>query len=148
MRPNPALTTLRPFVGTWKAVIVWSAETHKLVGGPRELPVEVRFEWIEGGMFLHYQFGHSHWIIGRDDSSSEFQVLYGDDRKVSRVYRMTLVRGTWRIWRDAPGFYQRFEGRFTKDGRTIHAHWERSTDGESWVHDFDITFIRRSVRTE
>ncbi|MGA7922992.1 MAG: hypothetical protein WCA77_03350, partial [Thermoplasmata archaeon] len=69
-------------------------------------------------------------------------VLYSDDREVSRVYRMTLARGVWRIWRVAPGFSQRFEARFTNKGRTIRARWKRSTDGKAWVHDFDLTFTK------
>lgn len=101
---------------------------------------------MERGRFLHYQFGPSHWIIGRDDSESEYRVLYSDDREVSRVYEMTFGRGIWRIWRDAPGFHQRFEGKISNRGRTIRAHWDRSADGKSWVHDFDLTFTKTSER--
>jgi hypothetical protein len=148
MKPIPALKPLKSLAGTWKTLILWSEQTHKLVGGPSELPGEALFEWLEGGMFLHYQFGTSHWIIGRDESSSEYSVLYSDDREVSRVYRMTLGRGIWRIWRDAPGFFQRFEGRFTNRGRTIQGHWERSTDGKKWTHDFDLTYTKASIRSK
>lgn len=32
---------------------------------------------------------------------------------------MTLEDGHWEIWREAPGFKQRFTGDFQDDGRTI-----------------------------
>jgi hypothetical protein len=140
MKPVPALKPLAHLAGKWDTVLRWSEETHKLVGGPGEVAGEARFAWLEGGRFLHYRFGPSDWIIGRDESSPEYSILYSDDRGVSRVYRMTLGRGVWRIWRNAPGFYQRFEGRFADKDNTIHAHWERSTRGRSWIHDFDLTF--------
>jgi len=98
-------------------------------------------------MFLHYEIGPSQWIIGRDESSASFCVLYSDDRRVSRIYQMTMTRGVWRMRRDAPGFYQRFEGRFANKNRTIRDFWERSTDGRHWVHDFDLTFTKLSSRS-
>jgi hypothetical protein len=142
MTPIPAMKILAPLVGSWKTVIRWSEETHKLVGGRAELDGVASFEWMDGGKFLHYHIGPSQWIIGRDDLSSEFAVLYSDDREVARIYRMTFGRGIWKIWRNAPGFHQRFEGRFTQSGRTIHARWERSTNGKSWTHDFDMTYTK------
>jgi hypothetical protein len=146
MEPVESLKPLRPLVGIWDTVLRWSEGTHRLVGGPVEVPGVARFEWLEGGSFLHYEFGPSHWVIGKDDSTSEFTVLYGDDRGVSRVYRMTFARGAWKIWRSAPGFHQRFVGRLASDGRSIQAHWERSTDGKDWVYDFDLRFTKRPSR--
>jgi hypothetical protein len=145
MKPIPALTPLSKLGGNWETVLRWSDDTHRLVGGPREVAGEAVFEWLEGGQFLLYRFGPSTWIIGRDDSSSEFTVLYSDDREVSRVYQMSLAQGVWRMWRSAPGFYQRFEGRFTDKAKTIKARWERSTHGKLWIHDFDLTY-RKSTR--
>ncbi|MGC2035103.1 MAG: hypothetical protein WA761_06640 [Thermoplasmata archaeon] len=140
MGPIPALKPLVVLEGRWRTVLRWSNETHKLVGGPLEVSGEAKFTWLEDGGFLRYGFGPSQWIIGRDDASDEYCVLYSDDREYSRVYRMTFKRGVWRIWRAAPGFHQRFEGRLRDKGRTIQAFWERSSDGKRWVHDFDLTF--------
>jgi hypothetical protein len=138
----PALKPLEPLVGRWETVIRWSEETHKLVGGPVELNGEASFTPMEGGRFLHYQFGPSHWIIGRDEPSAEYTVLYSDDRQYSRVYRMTLSRQVWKIWRDAPKFHQRFEARLSRDSRRIKAHWDRSVEGKKWTHDFDIKYSK------
>jgi hypothetical protein len=138
----PALKPLEPPVGRWETVIRWSEETHKLVGGPVELNGEARFIPMKDGRFLHYQFGPSHWIIGRDDTSPEYTVLYSDDREYSRVYRMILSRRVWKIWRDAPKFHQRFEARLGRGRRSIKAYWDRSVDGKKWVHDFDIKYLK------
>jgi len=82
------------------------------------------------------------WAIGRDDSGAGYTVLYSDDRGVSRTYEMRVSEATWQMWRTAPGFSQRFEGRVSPDRRTIASHWETSVDGTTWEHDFDITYSR------
>jgi hypothetical protein len=41
-----------------------------------------------------------------------------------------------------PRFFQRFQGTFSDDGRTIAAYWERSEDGQSWQRDFDIRYTK------
>jgi len=55
---------------------------------------------------------------------------------------MSLSDGLWKVWRDNPGFSQRYEGRVSPDRKTIVAHWEKSFDGVAWEHDFDITYTR------
>jgi hypothetical protein len=55
---------------------------------------------------------------------------------------MSLSDRTWKIWRDFPGFSQRFIGTFNEDGTLITARWEKSTDGSTWEHDFDLTYTR------
>ena len=81
--------------------------------------------------------------IGTDDPSGGFSYLYADGRSVRRVYRMTLADGVWTIRGQAgPRFYQRFQGTFSGDGRTIAAYWERSADGQSWQRDFYIRYTK------
>ena len=82
------------------------------------------------------------WVMGGDDSSGESTALYHDTRGVSRVYRTSLVDGVWRLWRDAPGFAQRYTGTLGADGRTIRGAWELSRDNATWQHDFDLTYTR------
>ena len=66
-------------------------------------------------------------------------------RRVSRVYHMRFRDGDWQLWREAPGFCQRFKGVISNDGKAIDAKWEMSRDdGKTWQHDFDLTY-RRSV---
>jgi hypothetical protein len=77
-----------------------------------------------------------------DDETGSFKLYYFDTRGVTRIYEMTLSDGVWKVWRDAPGFSQRFTGTFEDDGNAIHASWELSTDGSHWDHDLGLTYTR------
>ena len=148
---NPALKELTPLAGRWDVELRWSPQTHALVGGPAAVQLPARFEWIEEGSFLvQYQGSdagppQARWLIGRDETSPRYTVLYADARGVSRVYQMSLEGRAWKMSRDAPGFSQRFEGRLSPDGATIDGRWEKSTDGETWEHDFDLRYTRRTT---
>jgi hypothetical protein len=148
---TPSSSSLKPLQvlsGLWQAEIRWSPETHKLVGGPATVRTSSRFEWTEDGAFLVQRQGgaegppQARWLMGRDETSGEYGVLYSDARGVSRVYRMTFEDRVWRIWRNATGFHQRFEGRVSIDGQTIDARWEKSADGKTWEHDFDLKYVK------
>ena len=141
------LAELAPLVGRWKMVITWSEKTHKLIGGPASVEVPAAFEWAGANGFLLQITGGdgmpvARWMIGRDDTSGAFVVLYADGRGVSRIYQMSFAQGTWKIWRDASGFHQRFAGRLSADQRTIEARWEKSEDGVIWETDFDLTYAK------
>jgi hypothetical protein len=66
---------------------------------------------------------------------------YYDSRGVARIYQMSLNDGVWKLWREASGFWQRYTGVFTGDGRTIKGAWEGSAEGSQWKH-FDLNYIR------
>jgi hypothetical protein len=55
---------------------------------------------------------------------------------------MSLDGGVWKIWREAPGFWQRYTGVITGDATTITGAWERSLDGREWHHDFSLSYLR------
>lgn len=150
---TPELARLEPLVGEWEMQVV--------VDGQAMVIGRTRFEWLEGGGFLiQHSEGEvsedmpADWvsnspmplttIIGLDDSSGTFSVLYADARRVCRVYEMTLDDGVWTQRREAPGFNQRFTGSFSDDGTTITARWETSTDGETWEPDFDMVYTKVS----
>jgi hypothetical protein len=68
--------------------------------------------------------------------------------QVARVYKMRLEDGIWKLWRDEPDFSpldfsQRYTGTFTDDGKTVAGAWEICHDGQSWEHDFDLTFTKK-----
>jgi len=88
------------------------------------------------------RFPVSTQIIGGDDARDECTALYHDSRGVHRVYRTTVADGVWKVWREAPGFNQRFTGRIGDAGRTINGQWEFSEDGKSWKIDFDINYTK------
>lgn len=145
------LERLDRFVGEWKLEVPLDGQMNW--SGP------VTFDWLEDGSFLvqRMEVGdlsdaptgwienapHSTvWIIGLDDTSEQFTMLYADSRDVFRVYQMSLHDSVWEIWRDAPGFSQRFTGTFQDDGDTIDGRWEISDDGVEWEIDFDVTYTR------
>lgn len=106
------------------------------------------FAWIEDGRLLRYHAAapdpapDSTWIIGADDASATCTALYTDSRDVWRVYLMTFDGTEWTVWREAPGFWQRFRGRLDEGGATLRGAWEMSADGSRWEHDFDMVFTR------
>jgi hypothetical protein len=144
--PNPALKNLEVFVGDWTMEL---SNASFLPSSSETVKGQVSFEWLEDGAFLVMYMGNKPpgtpdaiWLISRDESTSNYIVLYFDTRKVSRVYEMSFLDRTWKIWRNSPGFSQRFEGKFSEDRNIITAYWEKSSDGSIWEHDFDVTYAR------
>ena len=147
-QPNPALKPLEVLVGEWEMELSNASflpDPSDTVKGP------VSFEWVQDGAFLVMRMGDkapgppaAQWLISRDESAPDHTVLYYDSRGVSRVYEMSFSQGVWKMWRNAPGFCQRYEGTVSKDGKTITARWEKSVDGTTWEHDFDVTYTKVS----
>jgi hypothetical protein len=138
---NPALAELKFLAGDWDMELSGASflpDPATVVKG------SVTFDWIEAGAALVMRMGDAAtWIIGRDDAEPEYRVLYADDRGVSRVYRMTLSDHSWQLWRDAPGFSQRFRAQLSSDPPAIEGRWEKSLDGgASWEHDFNVRYRR------
>ena len=150
--PNPALKQLDALVGEW--------EMQASVGGQPMVRGRTAFAWVEGGAFLvqHADAESAlpntppEWganspfpitsLFGLDDVTGRITMLYADGRGICRVYQMNLSDGVWKIWREAPKFFQRFTSTFSDDGTTITGHWERSRDGAHWEHDFDLTYTK------
>jgi len=146
LAPNPSLKQIELLVGDWEMEL---SNASFLPSSSDTVKGQASFEWLEGGAFLIMYMGNkpsetpdARWLISRDDSTSNYTVLYYDARKVSRVYEMSFSDDTWKIWRNSPGFSQRFEGEISDDGNLITAYWEKSSDGTTWEHDFDVTYTR------
>ncbi|MBN6058326.1 hypothetical protein JYK22_40780, partial [Nonomuraea sp. RK-328] len=160
MTPTPAqqpkrTPTLHPLLAPLTALLGrWTIQVHV----PGLTPAWTEFAWTEDGLFLRQYSDMGEmpettpelWrenvpfptttLIGLDDATGEFTMLYADARGVHRVYRMTFADGVWRVWRDAPGFHQRFTGTLQND--TMEAQWEMSQDGTTWHLDFALTYTR------
>ncbi|HEV2779389.1 MAG TPA: hypothetical protein VGX25_08300 [Actinophytocola sp.] len=147
---HPALEPLNALIGEWNV--------EASVDGQPVARSHMVSTWLDGEAFL-VQRTHSEpplpttpqvWIdnnplpattiTGLDDAAGTFTQLYADARNVSRVYRLTLTDGALRIWRDAPGFNQRFTGTVTDTA--ITGAWEMSTDGTTWAKDFDLVYTK------
>ncbi len=143
---NPALERLNVLVGEWELEITsmsFNPDPSAAAHG------RVSFHWTEDRSFLkehseipNTEFPQSVAIIGPDDTAETYGMLYFDSRSVSRIYQMSLTGDTWKLWRDFPGFSQRFTGTISKDGSVITARWEKSTDGSTWEHDFDQKYTK------
>jgi hypothetical protein len=140
-QPDAALARLLTFVGEWKGE---ASVDGRPIGQARTV-----FEWLEGGTFLRQQsdapqaeFPSSTLIIGCDDVNDTYSVLHSDSRGVRRIYQMSFDGRTWKQWRDAPGFSQRFSATLSEDGKTFTGAWEKSEDSSTWEHDFDLTYTK------
>lgn len=141
-RLNPALTDLSALVGEWSVEIALPAGPSSPVRG------RVEVDWWEGGAFLVIcaKVGWSGpagsvAVIGRDAAAATNTMLYDDARGDPRIYEMSFGAGVWMQRRSAPVLSQRFTGTFD-GGDTIAARWERSSDGATWEHDLNLTYMR------
>jgi hypothetical protein len=143
---NPALQKLEGLVGEWEMELSNASFLPRPSDTVKGL---VFFEWVQDGAFLVMRMGDKPpsppsalWLIGRDESIPNYTVLYYDARSVSRIYEMSFSDGLWKMWRESPGFSQRFTGTFLDDGKRITARWEKSSDGLRWEHDFNVMYTK------
>ena len=159
MTSDPTLELLNRLVGTWT-----TQATHPTVPGVVVHGTAI-IEWLEGERFLihrartdHPDFPDAISIIGltgrdRIDSAtgtppmaagtSQLRMHYFDSRGVFRVYEVSMDDASWRLWRDAPGFSQRFTGTLADRGDTIVGRWQLCRDDLHWDDDLEITYWRR-----
>lgn len=137
------LAPLRRLAGSWTINATHPAFPATVVTGRAE------FEWLEGNRFLlqrsridHPEFPDSLIVFGELDDG--LGLHYFDSRGVHRVYGASLSEGVWRMWRNAPGFSQRFTGTFSEDGDTIEGLWKLSRDDTTWDDDLRVSFRRNA----
>ena len=130
--PNPALEPFRVLIGNWNTTGTHGAVPDIVLHG------HASFEWLEGGAFLMMRseiddprFPSTITIFGSDDSEGEYYMLAFDERGVSRKHEVSRRDNIWKWWRNAPGFFQRYEATITDDGNTIIGKGELSKDGVS-----------------
>ena len=73
------------------------------------------YEWLEGGRFLiqrsrndHERFPDAICLIGSPETGVGLAMESFDSRGVRRTYGVSLSDGVLRMWREHPGFDQRF----------------------------------------
>jgi hypothetical protein len=160
MTTESTLERLNRLVGTWTLHLTHPAFPGAVVHGTAEI------SWLEGGRFLiqrartdHPDFPDSISVVGvmgrdrvdpenpgsEEGSDSRLCMHYYDSRGVFRVYEASIDHAVWHLWRNAPGFSQRFSGELAEDGETIEGRWELCQDDVSWTSDLEITYRRRPV---
>jgi hypothetical protein len=145
-----SLDRLEVLIGQWQMAASFAAG----YSGPESPASTARggrttFEWLDGRFFLIQRFVTGHpeapsglAIIGLGQQPETFSQHYYDSRGVARVYQMSLANGVWELWREAPGFWQRYRGVISADGATIEGAWEISADGREWKHDFGLAYSK------
>ena len=158
--PDSTLDPLDRLVGTWTTEATHPAVPGVVVRGTATI------EWLDGRRFLtqrarndHPDFPDALSVIGemahdRVDGADgavpveadrpQLRMHYFDSRGVFRVYDASIDDASWRLWRNAPGFSQRFTGRVADGGDTIVGQWQLCRDDVHWVDDLQITYRRRA----
>jgi hypothetical protein len=142
---NPALKPLSVLVGEWDTVGSHPYFPATILHG------RTSFKWLEDGAFLmmHSRIYETETgipagvaIVGSDDATGEYFMLYFDERGVSRKYEFSLHDNVWKWWRNTPEFSQRFTATIVDNGKTMIGKGEMSKAGSTWEKDLDLTYTR------
>jgi hypothetical protein len=113
------------------------------------VPGTVTYEWLEGGRFVvqrshndHELFPDAICVIGAPEDGDGLVMEYFDSRGVRRTYGTSLEDGVLRIWRDAPGFDQRFEVKVRHDG--FEGVYQLAEAPGEWRDDLKVVYRRRA----
>ena len=139
---DPALEPFDALIGTWD-----TEAKHRLVD--EVVRGSITFEWLEGGQFLiqrshndHELFPDAICIIGAREDGDGLVMEYFDSRGVRRTYGVSLEDGVLRMWRDAPGFDQRFAATLGRD--SFEGVFELAETPGEWQQDMTVVYRRRA----
>ena len=140
---SPELQRLKPLIGRWSMEMVVAGAP------PSDERGKVSFEWGPQQGFVEQRWEvpvaeapDGLAVIAADPDGGALVQHYFDSRGVVRRYELAIDDELWTLERLAPGFNQRFEGRFVDGGETIDGAWEMSEDGEEWHRDFGLVYRR------
>ena len=141
---DPALEPFEALIGTWDSVA-----RHPALDA--DVPGTVTYEWLEGGHFIversrneHELFPDAICVIGPPEDGEGLLMEYFDSRGVRRTYNTSFEDGVHRIWRDAPGFDQRFTARVAPDA--FDGIVELAETPGDWKDDLKVTYRRQAER--
>ncbi len=144
MKKNNALKELGFLIGTWKSRVY---NASFLASPSDEIIGHTSFEWYEKETFIIMRSEttkegppRSVSLINLDDTNGHGAMIYYDERGVSRIYNMSFLENTWKLWREATGFNQRFEAKVSNNGSMIKGSWHAMENGNTWRHDFSIEY--------
>jgi hypothetical protein len=137
---DPALEPFDALIGTWT-----TEATHPMLDAV--VPGEITFEWLAGGKFLvqrsrneHELFPDSIGVIGAPEHGDGLVLEYFDSRGVRRTYGISLEDGVLRMWRDQPGFEQRFAAEIAPDA--FEGMHQLAEAPGAWKDDLKVTYRR------
>jgi hypothetical protein len=137
---DPGLEPFELLIGTWA-----TEATHPLFDGV--VSGSITYEWLEGGRFVvqrthneHEPFPDAISVIGAPESGDGLVMEYFDSRGVRRTYGISFEDGVLRIWRDAPGFDQRYSATPAPDG--FEGRWQVAETPGDWKDDLSVTYVR------
>jgi hypothetical protein len=137
---NPAMEPFEALVGTWTTEAKHAAMDETVNGS-------TTYEWLEGGHYLiqrsnaeHPLFPTGIFIFGAPEDGEGLKAEYFDSRGVRRTYDVTFEDGVLRIWRDEPGFAQRFSA--TVSGEEFVGTFELAREPGEWRHDMTVIYRR------
>jgi hypothetical protein len=139
--PDPILEPFGALIGSWV-----TEATHPQVDAV--VPGTITFEWLEGGHFIvqrshneHELFPDAISVIGAPEAGGGLVMEYFDSRGVRRTYGVSLEDGVLRIWRDHPGFDQRFTATLGPDA--FEGQWQLARTPGQWQDDLKVLYRRR-----
>ena len=139
---DSALVGFDALIGTWDTEARHRLMDDEVIRG------SATFEWLEGGHFVVLRDRHDHplfpdsiSVIGRPEEGEGLVMEYFDSRGVRRTYGISLEDGLLRIWRDHPGFAQRFSAKLGPD--SFEGLWQLARTPGEWKDDLKVSYRRR-----
>jgi hypothetical protein len=139
---DPRLEPFEALIGTWA-----TEAKHRLMD--EVVQGSTSYEWLEGGHFIvqrshsdHELFPDGISVIGAPEDGEGLVMEYFDSRGVRRTYGVSLEDGVLRIWREQPGFDQRFRATLAPDA--FDGVFELAETPGEWLQDMRVTYRRRA----
>jgi hypothetical protein len=139
---DPRLEPFEALIGTWA-----TEAKHRLMD--EVVQGSTSYEWLEGGHFIvqrshsdHELFPDGISVIGAPEDGDGLVMEYFDSRGVRRTYGVSLEDGVLRIWREQPGFDQRFRATLAPDA--FDGVFELAETPGEWLQDMRVTYRRRA----
>lgn len=138
---HPGLAPFEALIGRWA-----TEATHPAMEGV-VVPGAMSLEWLEGGHFIvqrsrndHEAFPDAVCVIGAPEDGDGLVMEYFDSRGVRRTYGIGLEDGVLRMWRDHPGFAQRYAASLGPD--RFDGLWQVAETPGAWRDDLRVAYRR------